>query len=290
MAGTFRLAGTVAPSSGDSGGRAVSVVVTRGRTVVASAGVGSDGRFDLEVPSGPGLVVTVIGRDGRVLRRAIGAEGAPMVDLGKVKMEAAESTWHRRTGVGRSRRHSRHRRHRDAAGGANHHQVGASRRPEGEFAFELSARNPLTSGRYDVLLEVPGFRPAKRAVRVTDELTSYWPWSHRAQADADPVAPCGHRRRRWPRPQPNDFRLRSVPPVSLGKHCASRCPRMGGGSTWAATRPCGARSTRATWSHPEWPATGAGLDIGARSPAAGSHLRPADLARRRGRRPGRDRP
>ena len=173
MAGTRRLQGSVKPGDGEAGRRRPEVFVTRRGAVIAEAPVGRDGTFDLDIPAGKGLAVTIIGQGGRVLRRPLGATRGSRVDLGDVELPFLEfppgidgQAWDERSdrpvmnGVAELRLRK---------------ELVASRELEsnGTFSFELTRKRLLTPGAYHVVIEAPGYRRARRAVAVTDDVTSY---------------------------------------------------------------------------------------------------------------------
>jgi hypothetical protein len=147
--------------------------VTRRSSVVAEAPVSPDGTFELEIPTGKGLVVTIIGPANRVVRRPLGVSQTMRVDLGEVELPFLEfppgidgQVWDDRedrpvmNGVAELRRQTK---------------VIARRELEsnGTFSFELSRNRLLTPGSYQVVIEAPGFRRAKCAVEVTNDATSH---------------------------------------------------------------------------------------------------------------------
>jgi hypothetical protein len=168
-----RLQGTVKSPAGDASARASKVIVTRGGSLVAQARVGRDGAFRVAVPDAPDLVVTVFGLDNRVLRRRIKAGRTGRLDLGSLKLVATEfppgifgQAW-------------------DAVG---EHPVTGGRatlqREEaviattplddnGAFAIELTENTLLLAGTYHLTVDVPGYAPAERTIKVTDDVTSY---------------------------------------------------------------------------------------------------------------------
>lgn len=173
MTGGRLLTGRVRAREADPGARATRVLVTAGDEVLAAVPVDQDGRFELTVPRRAGLVLTVIGLDGRVVRRPLGAGARSTVSMRDLDLAAAEfpagiagQAWDAvddRPVTGGEARLLRPRigpltRLLDAAGW---------------FSFELSAENPLTPGIYRVQVEAPGFEPSERSVQVTTEITSY---------------------------------------------------------------------------------------------------------------------
>lgn len=167
------LAGRVRARAADPGGRATRALVTAGDEVLAAVPVDQDGRFEVTVPRRAGLVLTIIGLDGRVVRRPLGAGARPTVSMRDLDLAAAEfpagiagQAWDAvgdRPVTGGEARLLRPRR------GPLTRLLDAA----GWFSFELSAENPLTPGVYRVQIEAPGYDPSERSVHVTTEVTSY---------------------------------------------------------------------------------------------------------------------
>lgn len=173
MATERTLRGTVRPSVNDAGGLATRVVVTRGESVVAEAPVRPDGGFAVQIPEVPGLVITLIGRDGRALRSRLGGASKADVDLGEVGLAAEEFP------AGIAGQAWDVLDDRPVAGGmaqlVRHDAVIAAERLDssGQFAFELGENNPLPAGTYRVVVEATGYLPGERVVDVSDDVASY---------------------------------------------------------------------------------------------------------------------
>jgi hypothetical protein len=149
------------------------VLVTSGASVVAAAPVSADGAFEIRIPTGRDLVLTVIGQDRRVLRRPLTALRGDRVDLGDLELPVAEFT----PGMAGQAWDAQEERH--VTGGEailrRGRSVLARERldADGQFSFELSEGTPLTAGAYQVAVEVPGYAPARTAVAVSNDETSY---------------------------------------------------------------------------------------------------------------------
>jgi hypothetical protein len=165
--------GIVKAPKGDEAGRASRVLVTSGASVVAAAPVSNDGAFELRVPAGRGLVLTIIGQDRRVLRVPLTAIRGDRVDLGDLELPVAEFA----PGIAGQAWDAEEERH--VTGGEAILRRGgtvlARERldADGGFHFELSEGTLLTAGGYQVAVEVPGFAPARQAVAVSSDETSY---------------------------------------------------------------------------------------------------------------------
>ena len=173
MASTLNLRGTVKAPTDDLGGRPTRVVVTRGGSVIAESPVDPDGGIDVSVPAGDDVLITIIGQDGRVLRRRLEAGRRAVVDIGSLEMAATEFP------AGISGQAWNAADDQPLTGGSvtlrlDDAVVGSSRlNASGEFTFELTEFTPLPPGQYRVVVEVPGYRAGERSVDVAGEVTSY---------------------------------------------------------------------------------------------------------------------
>lgn len=173
MAPGRHVRGSVKPLPGDTGGGAARVVVTRGGSVVAAARVARNGSFQTAIPDAPDLVVTVFGRDNRVLRRRLKAGRAARLDLGSLKLPASEfppgifgQAWDAAAECPLTGGRATLR--RDKAIVATVPLDG-----NGGFAIELTEQMLLPAGTYHLSVDVPGYAPAACTIIVTDEVTSY---------------------------------------------------------------------------------------------------------------------
>jgi hypothetical protein len=173
MASRRQLRGRIRPVPKDASGGTAKVVVTRAGAPVAEAPVGPRGAFRLAIPDAPDLVVTVIGLDGRVLRRRLEPRGAKELSLGPLELPVAEfppgifgQAWDTEA-------------ERPLTGGrANlRHQgrviASAPLDDNGVFAIELTEQVLLPAGTYHLTVEIPGYRPVERTLEVADDETSY---------------------------------------------------------------------------------------------------------------------
>ncbi|HJT13695.1 MAG TPA: hypothetical protein VJ790_13830 [Dongiaceae bacterium] len=159
--------------AGDSGGRAAKIIVTRGGSPVAEARAGRGGAFRLAVPDAPELVLTIIGEDRRVLRRRVKARRGGQLDLGNLKLPVEEfvpgiagQAWD--VAEDRPVPGGRATLRRDGTLVATAPIDGS-----GAFAIELTERTLLLAGTYHLIVEVAGYRSAKRTIEITDDVTSY---------------------------------------------------------------------------------------------------------------------
>lgn len=173
MAPRRQVRGTVKPLAGDSGGRAAKIIVTRGGSPVAEARAGRGGAFRLAVPDAPELVLTIIGEDRRVLRRRVKARRGGQLDLGNLKLPVEEfvpgiagQAWD--VAEDRPVPGGRATLRRDGTLVATAPIDGS-----GAFAIELTERTLLLAGTYHLIVEVAGYRSAKRTIEITDDVTSY---------------------------------------------------------------------------------------------------------------------
>jgi hypothetical protein len=173
MAPRRQLRGIVKPLAGDSGGRAAKIIVTRGGSPVAAARAGRGGAFRLAVPDAPDLVLTIIGQDRRVLRRRVKARRGGQLDLGNLNLPVEEfapgiagQAWD--VAEDRPVAGGRATLRRDGTVVATAPVDGS-----GAFAIELTEHALLLAGTYHLIVEVAGYRSAKRTIEVTDDVTSY---------------------------------------------------------------------------------------------------------------------
>ena len=168
-----RLRGRVKPSRTDAGGRATTVLVMRGQSRLAEGPVSKSGRFEVRIPATRNVVVTILGEDGRVMRRRLTSIRGDGMDLGDLELPVAEFP----AGIAGQAWDARD--DRPVTGGRamlrlDEAEIASERLDSnGSFAFELSLQNPMPAGTYHVIVEVPGYRRTDRVVDVTDDVTSY---------------------------------------------------------------------------------------------------------------------
>lgn len=135
--------------------------------------VGADGGFEVRVPPGEDLVVTVLGEDHRALRLRPDVSGGELVDLGDIEVPVAEFP----PGVS-GKAWDLHADRPVTGGSATLRRgdvvVGTERiDSDGDFSIEMTGDRLLTAGTYQLVVEVPGYEPCERRIEVTDEVTSY---------------------------------------------------------------------------------------------------------------------
>ena len=167
------LRGIVKPLTGDSGGRAVKIIVTRGGALVAEARSGRGGAFRLAVPDARDLVLTIIGQDRRVLRRRVRPRRSGQLDLGNLRLPVEEfapgiagQAWD--LAEDRPVTGGRATLRRDGTVVATAPLDGS-----GGFAIELTEHTLLLAGTYSLTVAAAGYRSARRTIEVTDDVTSY---------------------------------------------------------------------------------------------------------------------
>lgn len=149
------------------------VLVTSGASVITAAHVSADGGFEIRIPPRRDLVLTIIGQDRRVLRRPLIDLRGDRIELGDLELPVAEFM----PGIAGQAWDVQEERH--VTGGEASLRRGrnvlTSTRldADGQFSFELSEGTPFTAGTYHIVVAVPGYAPARRAVAVTTDETSY---------------------------------------------------------------------------------------------------------------------
>jgi hypothetical protein len=166
------LRGRVRSVREDVGAGTARIVVTSGGSIVGDSTVDEDGAFNLQVPSGDDVVVTVIGEDRRTLRLRADARGE-LVDLGELEIPVAEFP------PGVSGKAWDLQDDRPVSGGVAtlHHGsdiVGTDRiDSSGDFAIEMSGDRLLPEGSYQLTIDVPGYESRELRVDVIEGVTSY---------------------------------------------------------------------------------------------------------------------
>jgi hypothetical protein len=140
---------------------------------VGKTTVEANGSFELSVPPGEDLVVTVLGEDHRAFRMRANVSGREQVDLGDIDAPATEfppgvsgKAWDLHAD-GPVTQGSVTLRRGDAV-------VGSDRiNGDGDFSIEMTADRLLTGGTYQLVVEAPGYERAVRLIELSDELTSH---------------------------------------------------------------------------------------------------------------------
>ena len=251
---------------------------------------GPDGTFDVRVPAGEDLVVTVLRR--RPLSTAATARGQSRRDRRFPARSTAVPRGRiptRRVGEGLGYATRTGRRVEAFATLRRGSVVVGTDRIDsnGDFAIEMTGDRLLSGGDVcQLVVEVPGYNAGEHVVEVVDDITSVP--HRRRRLDSQN----GGSERAFMVHAPMSVRCAAaLPSPSTGttnryreKRCVSPCRETGSACTWVDTRRFGDRSTAVRAGPiPERPQPPAGKHAGARRAASTGRVRPsADLSHESG--------